>query len=215
MEIKERLKELFDNAHVTPYQVSKETGISQATLSRILNGFTLKMGARNFEILANYFNANPEWILTGVGEMLKSNPAPAIKSSEKSRSGIPLIPIEAMAGYGTGDAQALEYECERYVVPMFRDAEFLIQVKGSSMQPKYNSGDVVACKKLPLKDLFFQWHKVYVLDTIQGALIKRIERGSDTEHIQLVSDNTNYDPFELHLSQIYSIALVIGVIRLE
>lgn len=129
--------------------------------------------------------------------------------------GIPLIPIEAMAGYGIGDTQVLEHECDRYVVPVFKDAEFLIQVKGSSMIPKYNSGDIVACRKLPLDGLFFQWNKVYVLDTIQGALIKRVKAGSDANHLLIVSDNERYEPFELHISQIRSIAIVIGVIRLE
>jgi phage repressor protein C with HTH and peptisase S24 domain len=120
-----------------------------------------------------------------------------------------------MAGYMSGESQAMEYECEHYVIPMFHEAEFLIPVKGSSMQPKYNSGDVVACKKLSLADIFFQWHKVYVLDTAQGALIKRIEPGQDDEHILLVSDNEKYLPFPLHKSHIHSVALVIGVIRLE
>ena len=120
-----------------------------------------------------------------------------------------------MAGYGIGDTQVLEHECDRYVVPVFKDAEFLIQVKGSSMIPKYNSGDIVACRKLPLDGLFFQWNKVYVLDTIQGALIKRVKAGSDANHLLIVSDNERYEPFELHISQIRSIAIVIGVIRLE
>ena len=106
-------------------------------------------------------------------------------------------------------------ECERYVIPAFKNAEFLIQVKGSSMIPKYNSGDIVACKKLPLDGLFFQWNKVYVLDTIQGALIKRVKAGSDANHLLIVSDNERYEPFELHISQIHSVAIVIGVIRLE
>ena len=68
---------------------------------------------------------------------------------------------------------------------------------------------------LPLSDLFFQWNKVYVLDTVQGALIKRVKAGHDKEHILIVSDNDRYEPFELHMSQIRSVALVIGVIRLE
>lgn len=129
--------------------------------------------------------------------------------------GIPLIPVEAMAGFGSGEQTVLEYECERYVIPMFHEAEFLIPVKGSSMIPKYNSGDIVACKKLSLQDLFFQWNKVYVLDTAQGALIKRVKKGSDTNHITCISDNTNYEPFELLMSQINSVAIVIGVVRLE
>jgi phage repressor protein C with HTH and peptisase S24 domain len=137
------------------------------------------------------------------------------KMPDNSNAGIPLIPLNAMAGFLTGEIQVLEYECERYVVPLFRDAEFLIQVKGSSMIPKYNSGDLVACKKLSLNDLFFQWNKVYVIDTAQGALIKRIKKGPDDDHILVVSDNRQYDTFPLHKSKIYAVALVVGVIRLE
>ena len=74
----------------------------------------------------------------------------AIKVHEYSIESIPLIPIDAMAGFGKDESQVMEHECEHYIVPMFRGAEFLIQVKGSSMIPKYNSGDVVACKRLPL-----------------------------------------------------------------
>jgi phage repressor protein C with HTH and peptisase S24 domain len=129
--------------------------------------------------------------------------------------GIPLISVNAVAGFGKGECQVMEYECERYVVPMFKEADFLIPVKGSSMIPKYNSGDVVACKSIPLDDIFFQWNKVYVLDTIQGALVKRIKKGSDAEHISIVSDNLQYEPFELHKSQVYAVAIVVGVIRLE
>ncbi len=134
-----------------------------------------------------------------------------IKTSDKA---IPLIPLNAMAGFGTGENQVLIHECEHYIVPMFREAEFLIPVKGSSMIPKYNSGDLVACKKVRL-DTFFQWNKVYVLDTEQGALIKRIKKGSDNNHITLVSDNKDYEPFELPLDRLNAIAIVVGVIRLE
>lgn len=129
--------------------------------------------------------------------------------------GIPLIPIEAMAGALTSDQTVLEYECERYVVPVFKGADFLIPVKGSSMYPKYSSGDIVACQRVPMSDLFFQWNKVYVIDTNQGALIKRIKPGSDKDHVLLVSDNEKYDPFELPFSAIHAVALVLGVIRLE
>lgn len=132
-----------------------------------------------------------------------------------SAEGIPLIPIDAMAGALTSESTILEYECERYVVPVFRGADFLIPVKGSSMYPKYSSGDIVACKRVPMRDLFFQWNKVYVIDTNQGALIKRIKPGSTPDSVMIVSDNEKYDPFELPYSAINAVALVIGVIRLE
>ncbi len=149
------------------------------------------------------------------GKWITSSKAYIDKESKPKNKSIPLIPVDAMAGYMKGEMQVLEHECERYVVPAFKEAEFLITVKGSSMYPKYNSGDIVACKKLPLTDLFFQWNKVYVLDTVQGALIKRVKKTADPDHILICSDNEKYEPFELHKSQINSIALVIGVIRLE
>jgi phage repressor protein C with HTH and peptisase S24 domain len=82
------------------------------------------------------------------------------------------------------------------------------------MHPKYSSGDIVACKGLPL-DTFFQWNKVYVADTEQGVLIKRVMPGSDEDHITMVSENERYPSFEIHRSEVTSLAIVIGVIRLE
>lgn len=137
------------------------------------------------------------------------------KLPQGSQKGIPLIPVSAMAGAFTSDISVMKYECERYVVPSFEGADFLIPVKGDSMQPTYLSGDLVACQKISLTDIFFQWNKTYVLDTDQGALIKRVCQGSDTDHILLVSDNECYPPFELSLSHLHAIALVRGIIRLE
>ena len=126
-----------------------------------------------------------------------------------------MVPLSAMAGAFTGETSVMEYECERYVIPAFKGADFLIQIKGDSMQPTYYSGDLVACQRMPLNDIFFQWNKAYVLDTVQGPLIKRIMPGSDADHVLIVSDNSNYPPFELHKNQFNGVALVRGLVRLE
>ena len=157
------------------------------------------------------------WLLTGKGSMIKGNDAALPKAihTTNSTDGIPLIPFSAMAGALTDERTALEYECERYVVPAFKGADFLMPIKGTSMQPTYNSGDIVACQRVPMTSIFFQWNKPYVLDTAQGPLVKRVKPGSDQNHITLVSDNPDYDPFQLPLEQVNAVALVIGLIRLE
>lgn len=212
----ERIYQYLDSADIKIAEFERQCALS--------NGYLRKMKLRNgdlgegvlMQVLENCPAISPEWLLTGRGEMLRqAESSPTATPATAPSEGIPLIPIEAMAGFGTGEVQVLEYECDRYVVPAFKDAEFLIQVKGSSMIPKYNSGDIVACKKLPMDRLFFQWNKVYVLDTDQGALIKRVKAGSDDDHLLIVSDNQNYEPFELHKNYINSVAIVIGVIRLE
>ena len=189
-------------------------------LTGLSNGFLdsgKSLGADKIKIIIEKFpDLNLSWLVLNEGEMLKKEDAAphGMKPSDDGQ-GIPLLPISAMAGALSGDIQVLEYDCERYVVPMFKGADFLIPVKGSSMYPKYASGDIVACKRIAMDRLFFQWNKVYVIDTDQGALIKRIKPGSDDEHICIVSDNVKYEPFELPISSIYAVALVIGVIRLE
>lgn len=168
------------------------------------------------KIIETYPDINATWLLTGEGTMLQSETDVQVATAEPTAvGGIPLIPIEAMAGVLSGNStQVMERECEHYNIPMFKGAEFLIRISGDSMQPKYYSGDIVACKRLPL-DTFFQWNRVYVVDSEQGVIIKRVRRGSDDRHIVFVSDNTAYEPFELPLEKIYSIALVVGVVRAE
>ncbi|WP_278996667.1 LexA family transcriptional regulator [Prevotella disiens] len=188
-------------------------------------------------IYSKCVNISADWLLTGQGSMLKNNSTqstqdpsctiiPEYKDTKKisnrqlivadnSTKGIPLIPLHAMAGVLRGEVSVLDYECEQYIVPAFKGADFLIPVKGNSMNPTYQSGDIVACQRTPMSSVFFQWNKPYVLDTAQGAIIKRVRPGQDEEHVQIVSDNTDYLPFELHKSEIYAVALVIGIIRLE
>ncbi|MBY0487396.1 MAG: hypothetical protein K2P85_09465 [Flavobacteriaceae bacterium] len=200
---------------------AKKIGISTSLMNEILKGRS-NVGVKPIQSTVNYFfGLSLDYIIKGEGKMTKDfkfNETIDKYPDEEwaiETYGIPLIPIEAMAGFGTGETSILELECEKFIVPTFKGADYLIQIKGSSMYPKYNSGDIVACKKLPLNSLFFQWNKVYVLDTIQGALVKRIDIGSDDEHILIVSDNEKYKPFQLHKSEINAIAIVMGVIRLE
>ena len=134
--------------------------------------------------------------------------------SDRREISLPLIPSEAFAGYGAvvyGDLPIEDY----YTVNEFRDADFLIRVKGDSMSPKFNGGDIVACKKI--KEMtFFQWNRIYVIYTeSQGILIKRVMPSDDDSSITLVSDNKAYQPFNVPKSEISAIALVLGAITLE
>lgn len=213
-----RIQEIASKEGITIGALERTIGASKGVLSRAINNGTDIQSKWIQIIVENYPQYSTTWLLTGKGDMLAREHEPQLPVATKTENpgeGIPLIPISAMAGALTDEHTILEYECERYVVPMFRGADFLIPVKGSSMYPKYSSGDIVACQRVAMTDLFFQWNKVYVIDTNQGALIKRIKPGSDKDHVLIVSDNEKYDAFELPYSAIRAVALVVGVIRLE
>lgn len=238
--ITHRLCKYMEYKGLNPNNITVDAGLSVGLIGKAIKNSTGLSSDTIEKILHTYVDLNPIWFVLGDGYMLKPN-MQDLKHNESvtksvtflnetkntenvtqlneplnEYSGIPLIPIEAMAGFGSGSLQVMDYDTEKYVIPEFTElnVDFMIRVKGSSMYPKYNSGDLVACKKLSLQDVFFQWNKVYVLDTEQGALIKRIKKGSD-DHLLIMSDNPSYDSFELHLSKINALAIVLGVIRLE
>ena len=209
--IKQKILLYLGKKGISDYEFYKKSGTTRGILSQN-NGISEDNLAR---FLAYAPDVNEKWLLTGEGSMLKDEPLPVAHQAGNQHEGIPLIPFSAMAGALSGEQSVLEYECERYVVPAFSGADFLMQVKGNSMMPTYISGDIVACQRVPMSGLFFQWNKPYVLDTSQGAIIKRIKPGSDEKHVLIISDNKEYDPFELTYEDIYAVALVIGIIRLE
>lgn len=213
--ILENIGILAEKEGITIGALERRIGASKGVLSRAIANGTDIQAKWIQAIVENYPHISAEWLLTGNGDMIKDNMLPVAHQTDNPKEGIPLIPFSAMAGALAGEQSALEYECERYVVPAFNGADFLMQVKGNSMMPTYISGDIVACKRVPMSGLFFQWNKPYVLDTKQGAIIKRIKPGSDNQHVSIVSDNKEFDPFELPYEDIYAVALVIGIIRLE
>lgn len=212
--IKERIIQLIEYKGIPKEEFYKKIGMTSASFRGEAKKTPLNSNAIE-NILSEVPDLSPDWLLTGKGEMTRQKNF-ALQPAGPGE-GIPLIPADAMAGFGQGDTQIMWYDATRYVVPEFSDlkVDFMIRVKGPSMYPKYSSGDLVACKKIPLTDIFFQWNKVYVLDTVQGPLIKRIHPGPDDDHITLVSDNAAYKPFSLPVTEIYAIAIVVGVIRFD
>jgi repressor LexA len=205
-------------------------GVANSNLSHALKGderyLTDKFIKKTNEALGNKFDM--AWLFYGVGNMLVEHyetPTTHLRDTygtppavERSTKTLPLIPIEAVAGFNGYDAAGVRLEdCTQYTVPEFAalHADFLIRVSGSSMYPKYSSGDILACRKLT-DVTFFQWGKVYVLDSNQGAMVKRLfPSENDPDKISCHSDNENYPPFDITKSDIRSVSIVVGAIRFE
>lgn len=206
-------------------QFAKLLGVSAQTISAWIarNTFDAEL------IYAKCRCVDSSWLLTGEGAMLQeteNNNAPTPKHTVEiahqvphgSSEGIPLIPLDAVAGFPAESGGGVRLEdCERYVIPEFENkgANFLIRVSGDSMVPLYYSGDLLACRKIT--DIrFFQWGTVYVLETSQGVLVKRVQESVDhADSILCVSENSSvHHPFLLPRDDIRSLSTIVGLVRL-
>lgn len=216
--IKDRFQQIADYKKVSIRKLEQLFSLNRGNISNISDKNRAIGSDKLSKICENMPEISIEWLLTGKGEMLKDK-IPDKQKEDITYTTLPLIPIEAIAGVPAGDFQGVRFsDCEQYRIPDFeaKGAEFLIRVSGSSMYPKYSNGDILACKKID-QILFIQWGKVYVVDSSQGSLVKRLfEDKENKDNLICVSDNKeNYPPFSIPKSDIRSLSIVIGVIRLE
>lgn len=209
-DFKNRLLAFIESHCKTSIRAFEEyCGLTNGTVSSV------KKKGPGADIVQKISYAYPEldlnWLFTGIGTMVKTKRNDA---TPENATRLPLIPIEAFAGPGLPT-----YEDERiedfYTVSEFKNSDFLIRVKGDSMVPRYNGGDIVACKRV--KDVYFlQWNRAYVICTeSQGVMIKRVQPSEKEGCIKCVSDNEKYAPFDVPMNDIVQIALVNGAITLD
>jgi SOS-response transcriptional repressor LexA len=224
----ERIKQYLDYKNISISAFEKSIGMSNASFRKSLNNKGAIGSDKIENILRTYSDLSPDWLFSGKGEMIVNGSyqlgSEKVSSDNKDaftaeplsldgyyKNSIPLIPLNEKAGVLSKEMAS---KCERYVIPAFDGANFLFTVRGASMLPAFRPGDIVACKSIPLTGRFFQWNNIYVMDTSQGVLVKRVKPGHDKEHILIVSEDKDYDPFELSCSDISSLALIVGIIRL-
>ena len=207
--VNQRVKMIIDKSGLSVNAFASRIGVSQGTLNNMLKRGTEPSVKTICAILDAFPNVTSDWLLHGssIPSDTQNDPQPSV--------GIPMLPIDAMAGALSGVGfQIRDYECEHYIVPEFSSADFLITVSGDSMQPTFLSGDILAVKKVPKGGLWFQWGKPYVIATRQGCIVKRIMPSEAEGCVTIVSDNAErYPKFDLSDDEINGIGLVVGLIR--
>lgn len=200
-ELKNRLKYL----KISPTELAKSLDISKQTLNNRFKSSDIGLGF--VKTIANAVNKNVYEIIDEPINSLSSN---------KVSNAIPLVNVEAIAGFGSTDFAISNHDILAYYsVPEFKGADFMLPVKGDSMETNYFAGDILGCKILRSKS-FLQWNKAHVLATKeQGTIFKRILEGLNQQTFLLKSDNEKYPPFEIPFDEITGIAIVLGFVRFE
>ena len=183
--------------------MAKVLGISQAGVNKCLKRGFGKASAKKW---AETFGFNVVFLTTGEGQLMKT----VEKEPQQEVSTVPLLPIFAQAGHLTGWSDGVsEVECERVISPV-KDIDMAVHIYGESMYPDIPNGSVVYVRRID-PNVFVEWGKAYILDTVNGPLLKYLAPGSDEERVKCISANhdARYAPFEVAKRDILGVYRVV------
>lgn len=131
---------------------------------------------------------------------------------------IPLVSEKAVGGISNEHFAISEHDVlAYYIIPKFRylGVDFMIEMIGDSMIPKFYPGDIIACAMINQSN-YIQWNKPYLLATRdQGLIVKRLRKSNEKNCLLAVSENQDYEPFDIPMDEIVSMARIVGAIHLE
>ena len=198
-------------------KVTNSLGLSIGTLGKSRKE-NRDLSDRNIEnILKFYTDLNRTWLLTGEGDMLDTS-CNSIEDSQFSSSSdlhlIPLLPVSAQGGSLNDFVVSIkESSCEKIISPI-KGADYAMSVSGESMAPEYPSGSQILIKRIDEK-AFIDWGRVYVLDTCNGTVIKRLFPSETADKVLCKSINPEFPPFEVLLSDVYAVYRVLMCMSLK
>lgn len=212
----ERLIEFIENINISRAEFERRSGLANGYVKKLKGN----LGENKLnDILRAFPNLNRVWLLTGEGEMLNSNKQDFTRQNATNEAGKNdfsdyetwLLPQTAHGGSLTNipaDATLLQ-NCEKIISPI-KGVDFAISVYGDSMAPEYPSGSRVLIKKIN-PEVFIDWGRVYVLDTSNGVIIKKVIKSNTEGYVTCRSVNPDpiYSDFDVPLKEIYGMYRVL------
>ncbi len=195
----------------------KELGIGQGkfeTSVGLSNGYVNKLksspSVEKLKMIVGAFpELNPNWLMTGEGEMLNKNVLEHSHSKEKNNT-IRYYPnVNGSMGGVTFLDDPDETVCD-IIVPGYYDCKFAINAYGDSMYPLIKSGQIVLL--MEWKESFIDWGKIYLVVTRSGyRMLKRLFPSQNECCITCRSENEeNTPPFDVEKEEIIKCYLVKG-----
>lgn len=214
----ERLNEVFQYLRKhkgihTQKDFAHDMRYSREYISAALNGKEKNLTDDLFESICQRYvdTFNLEYLKTGEGELITLDEEANQAYMEQLYGTRPRLPVTAAAGAISEYIGGIyAQQCEQMpIIHSFPAYDFTILVKGDSMEPKFEGGDEIACRRV---EKIIEWGKAHIVDTNDGAFLKRIF--DDGESIRCVSYNQDYPDFHVHKTDINGIYRVVGLLRI-
>lgn len=177
--------------------------VSEGNIRGYIKGVMPKQDV--LEKIVRCFDVNPDWLLTGRGEMEASKASVSFEPSV----GVPYYDVDFIGGFDAIWNDQTTIPAYNIVFQPYAKATLWCNVTGRSMEPKINHGDIIALKECTLNDI--QYGEIYavVMDTIRT--VKILRKSKDPNKLLFVPVNIdNFDEQEFDKSRIIKVYEVLG-----
>ena len=202
------INKILETEGIKAAAFARNIGVHPTQIYDLQSGKTKSVSAEMADkIVAYYPKYNKYWLLTGEGEM--TNDKPATRTSHSIRY---WVDVDATAGGVTMFDDMITKSYIDLNIPEFRDCTDAVNLYGDSMAPLYKSGQIIILKEWT--ESFIDFGNVYLIVTKSGnRMVKYLRKGTDKQHVLCVSENKEFDPFEIELGDILRLYLVKGSVQ--
>lgn len=190
----DRFIKYMDYKGLNDNQVTVDCGLAIGLIGKAKKGKS-DLGRNTVEkILRVYTDLNREWLLTGEGEMLKSD-AVAVKDTATG-TGVPFYDIDVTCGITESFTDVREEPQFRINYAPLNDCDAAFPVYGDSMEPDFYAGDVVMVREIHNVDSML-WGEPYLIITNAACdnlrTIKNVYLSDDRRNFILRASNPRYN----------------------
>ena len=123
---------------------------------------------------------------------------------------VPMIPLTAHGGSINDAIKQVSKISTEFIISPIPEAEIAIVVSGESMAPEFPAGARVLIREID-QTAFIEWGETFVLDTVNGVVLRQLMPGSDGDKLLCKAINVKFPPFEVLKNDVRSIYRVLLV----
>ncbi|GEM_PF-991475 len=237
MSVKERLKQYIKFKDLKTNAFEKVIGASNG----FVNSIRQSVAPDKLEQITKYYqDLNIEWLLTGVGEMIKMEgksfdknfavneegnvyeAKSVYESTEVIKKGIPYYNVDFAGGW-TSEELFIEQSPDFFIFnPEFAGAEFACNLIGPSISKRIPSGSIIGLKRIE------DWQTYFVQNDVHGLIMKNnlrtvklLKRSKKEGYVTLIPDplpeynHVEYEPEDVSIDFIDKLFHVVAYAKIE
>ncbi len=208
----ERLVEYYGNGNKSHF--AKILGVKAQTINTWLSRNTYDTEL----IFAKCDNINASWLLSGEGNMLRSESEKEEKlpSVNQTYEGAPYFNVDFIGGFDViVNDQTRNPDFYINYPPYNQEGVVWCNLTGHSMEPEISNGDIIALREVTTPIQYLPAGEIYGIVTEEYRTVKRIRLSQKEGFVRLIPSNKSEEfcEQEIPISMILKVYAVLGSIR--